>query len=185
MTESADLEEHLDEASAALTAATVAVPASVLSSDQVAALVGQVRAAERQCVALLVGLGTKASDLAAAGAGPPLEVVLRDGSSVSEATVYRDRNRARVAEAFPAVGLGVDSAVVFPENLDVLARITGRMTPDEVTALTEHDTDLAAAAGRLGVDSFRKIMARPPNNKPKPRNAPVSQFPGTRTATSC
>jgi hypothetical protein len=160
MARSADLERHTLAASEAVAALIDGLASADPPPDVVARLVGDVRCLQRQLVAAVMGLHSKATAHAAAGVGPPVEVVMRDGSSVSEATVHRDRSRALVAETFPAVGRAVDSAVVFPENLDVLARITGRMTADEVTALAEHDTELAAAASRLNVDSFRKKVQR-------------------------
>ena len=160
MTKSADLERHSHAASKALAALLEGLASADPPPDVVAGLVGDVRGLQRQLVAVVMGLTAMAKTHAAAGVGPPVEQVMRDGSSVSEATVHRDRSRALVAENFPAVGRAVKAAEAFPENLDVLARITSRMTADEIAALREHDEQLAAAASRLNVDSFRKRVQR-------------------------
>lgn len=160
MTKSADLERYSEAASEALAALRLALGRADPGPETVAALVAHARLQERQLVGLLVCLEEKAQTHAAAGIGRPVEEVLADGKSVSDATVYRDRMRARMAQRFPEVGLAAAAGDVFPENLDVLARITGRMTSDEVKALVERDGELAKAAVRLGQDSFRKKVQR-------------------------
>lgn len=160
MTKSADLQQHTLAATEALTALLTQLGSADPDPSEVADLTGDARRLQRLIVAVLIGLGTKAEAHASSGVGPPVDDVLNAGGSVSAATVYRDRLRARMTESFPAIAQAVEAADVFPENLDVLARITGQMTVDEVTAMAEHDEVLADAAGRLGVDSFRKKLQR-------------------------
>lgn len=51
---------------------------------------------------------------AAAGIGPPVEEVLRDGNSVSDVAVRRDVDRHRVAVLFPLVGAAIESENAVP-----------------------------------------------------------------------
>ncbi len=160
MTKSAGLEQYSEAASEALAGLLGGLESAELKPDVVSALVANARAQQRLLVAVLVHLDAKARANATAGIGPPVEEVLQAGRSVSDGTVCRDRLRAQMTRTFPLVGAAVSAGSVFPENLDVLARITGRMTDDEVNQLVGRDADLAAAAVRLGVDSFRKRVQR-------------------------
>ncbi len=160
MTKSADFEQQSKRVSDGLVALLSGLASADPEPGVVAALVADARLQQRQLVALLICLQSKAAAHASAGVGPPVEEVMQDGRSVSDVTVFRDRMRAQVVDTFPQVGEAVAAGEVFPENLDVLARITGRMTDDEVASMIERDGDLASAAVRLGVDSFRKKVQR-------------------------
>lgn len=160
MTKSADFEQHLENACEEVAAVIAGLNSADPGVETVAKLVASRRQLQRQTVGLLVSLGTKAKTHEDTGVGPPAEVVMKDKNSVSDATVQRDRARVRAANRFPLVGEAVAEGEVIPENLDVLARITSRMTQAEIDVLAERDTKLASAASRLGVDSFRKRVQR-------------------------
>lgn len=160
MTSSAELEEQSHTISEGLSGLVVALNSADLSPDEVSAFIKHVRGFERQCVAAVMTLGNKAKAHETAGVGRTTHVVLQGGRSVSEATALRDSSRQNLLSRFPAVARGVHDADVYPENLDVLARTTARMTDEEITELTQLDADLAAAASRLSVDSFRKRVQR-------------------------
>ena len=121
MTKSADFEGQSKRVSGGLAALLSELSAAEPEPEPevVAGLVAEARLQQRQLVAVLICLQSKAAAHASAGVGPPVEEVLQDGRSVSDVTVYRDRMRAQVAEAFPVVGKAVAAGEVFPENLDV------------------------------------------------------------------
>ncbi len=160
MTKSADFEQHLEVACAEVAAVIVGLNSADPTPETVANLVAGTRLLQRHAVGLLVGLGNKAKAHEDSGVGPPAEVVLKDKNSVSDATVQSDRARVRAVNRFPLLGEAVAKGEVIPENLDILARITSRMTPAEIDVLAEQDIKLASAASRLGVDSFRKRVQR-------------------------
>ncbi len=164
MNKSADFEQYLETANEALQALLAEMDSTELTTQMtpadVACLVAKTRLAQRRLAAVLI-LASEAAKLhAAAGVGPPVEEVLRDGLSVGEVTARQETERARVSERFPAVRQSIVSGEAFPENVDVLARITSRMTETEITELAEADHRLAKSAGRLSSDSFRKSLER-------------------------
>ncbi|MGI9602806.1 MAG: HNH endonuclease signature motif containing protein, partial [Acidimicrobiales bacterium] len=143
-----------------LLAAALEVAAGGLDGDDLEPLVGLVRQVERDCVGLLVAVARIAEARAVDGQGAPVEDVLADRDSVTAARAAGDVARARVAGRFPVLADSIRAGEARPDNVDVLARMCDRMTPAEVDVLTSSDKVIAAAAERLGADSFRRKIHR-------------------------
>ncbi len=135
-------------------------PRNVEDPDDVAAAVAAVRQLQQRCDAALVWLATAAAGFADAGVGPIPEDVLSSDGAVPRSQVRSEIERARVLESFPEVAAAVNDGQARSANIDVLARLTARMTADEIAVLSEWDTRIATAAAQLGDESFRKTVSR-------------------------
>ncbi len=151
---------HFDAVEGGLRAANAFLNSEVFGSDGLAEVTRAARSAERLLAGVLMSIGRQASRLEAAGVGPAAVDVLSDGDSVSTAQVRQERERVRVAASFPAVGAALADGTARPANVDVLARMTARMTDEEVAVLADQDSLLAAKAGTLAEESFRKTAQR-------------------------
>ncbi len=135
---------------------TSEAPAASVVDD----LLGEVRLLQRRAAGVVTALTTVALANQRAGTGPIAEEVLGGGGTVGRADARGEVERARVASQFPAVGEGIAEGAVHTGNVDVLARLTSRMTDDEIDVLAKQDTRITDAAARLSEDSFRKRVQR-------------------------
>ncbi len=119
-----------------------------------------VRSVQRQTDGLVAVLAGLARKLAATGSGPTAEDVLSGDGVVPLNQARQEIGRSLVADQFPAVGQQHRAGAARQANVDVLARLTAKMTDSEVAALARHDVELANAAQRLNEESFRKKVQR-------------------------
>lgn len=157
---SATVVSHFDEVDRQLRAVIEAVGSEAFDGEALAEVTRSARSTERLLAGVLASIGREALRLEATGAGAAAVDVLSDRQSVSTAQVQQEIERVRVATSFPAVAEALAEGTARPANVDVIARMTARMTDDEVASLAEHDTMLANKAGTLGEASFRKTAQR-------------------------
>ncbi len=116
--------------------------------------------AARHIQRLLDGVIAEITRCAVKESAVPVDTLLAADGTVPRTQVQAEIERTRVTEAFPSVASAWRRGAAYTSNVDVLARVTRSMSPDEIAALTEHDDTLAEAGGRLGEESFRKRVSR-------------------------
>jgi hypothetical protein len=123
-------------------------------------MLADVRLLQRLAVGVVTALTRAALANSSNGQGPVAEEALGGGGTVGRTETQAEIERARVVERFPTVAVGVAAGSVHTGNVDVLARLTTRMSDNEISVLTKRDNRIAEAAARLSEDSFRKRVQR-------------------------
>lgn len=131
-----------------------------LNAVVVGELLADVRLIQRRTAGVVAALTRAALANERDGHGPVVEDVLGAGGTVGRSETRGEVERARVVGQFPAVAAAVSAGSAHTGNVDVLARLTSKMTGDEINVLSERDNRIAEAATRLSEDSFRKRLQR-------------------------
>ena len=127
------------------------------AGDEIEAMLATARQIQR----LIDGVLSEIARLAERCDGlAPTETLLIADGTVPRHQVQAEIERTRVAEAFPTTASYWRDGDAHTSNIDVLARLTRSLTEAELTAMRHEDEALAAAAGRLGEESFRKRVTR-------------------------
>ncbi len=92
--------------------------------------------------------------------GPSIDDALADGGTIPRHQVRSEIERSRVASCFPDAGAAYRAGAIPSANIDVLARLTSKLSDGETGALQQHDAALTKAAAKLGEESFRKRVRR-------------------------
>ena len=132
------------------------VDVSAFGEDELKAELAEVRSVQRVLDGLVARIGQRASALAAAGSSAPAAEVLRGKGGVAGPQAKREALRAETAEGLPAVGAALSDGVIGGAQVDVFARHTADLTPEQVSGL---DVDaLIGVAGRVPVETFNRKM---------------------------
>ena len=127
--------------------------AQAVSSELAAA-----RQVQRVLDGLITRLGQRANQLAKRGRSAAADEVLLGSGTVGSTQAKREAARAAATDQMPAVGRALSAGAVSGDHVDVLARATADLTPEQSGAL---DLDsLIDDAGRLPVETFRKKVRR-------------------------
>ena len=121
-------------------------------------LLRAVRATQRSLDGVVMRIGARSNQLAAAGRAAPADEFMRDGGGVSSRTARREAARVEAAKGAKGLNAAVASGQVSGEHVDVLARRMAGLT-DEQRAEVDVDR-LVERAQDLPVETFDRLVKR-------------------------
>ena len=137
-------------------AVVAVVDVSEWDADDVDAGLAEVRSVQRVLDGLVARIGQRVSVLAAEGSSASAGEVLRGKGGIAGPQAKREAARAETAEDLPAVGAALSDGAIGGAQVDVFARHTVGLTPEQVSGL---DLDgLIGLASRVPVETFNKKM---------------------------
>lgn len=143
-----------------LHAANAGFAASDLTASGVAALVTEVRQAERTLTSIKVKVGQRSDELAKEMAGPGASETFAGVGDVSNRSARADTNRARTAADIPEAGNALDQGTIGGEHLDALARARNTVDSDLHELFDQCAGDLINRTDNTPVDAFNKHVRR-------------------------
>lgn len=133
---------------------------TTLDGRQIRELTAAIRRAERSLTSLTVRVGQRSSQLAVDAAGPDAEATFLGTGEVSGNRARQDAGRSQVATDMPALGDALHTGTVSGEHLDVVNNAAKRLDPEIRQRFNEQANELAEAAERMPVDTFRRHVQR-------------------------
>jgi hypothetical protein len=134
------------------------VDVSGLDETALLATLSCVRTAQRVLDGVVARLAARADVLASTGSAAPATETLRGAGTVGANQARTEARRATTAAAFPAAGRALNRGEISAAHVDVLASLTANLDDDQLAKL---DGDaLATEAGRLPVETFRRLVRR-------------------------
>ena len=108
---------------------------STFDEDGLKAELAEVRSVQRRLDGLVARIGQRAKALAATGSSAPAGEVLWGKGEVAGPQARREAVRAETAEGLPAVGAALSNGVIGGAQVDVFARHTADLTPEQFSGL--------------------------------------------------
>ncbi len=122
--------------------------------------VDAIRLGERELAGYLARIARRSAELAGEGKGTtPEETMRRGGASAKQAN--REARRSRAGKNSPKISKAVTSGQANPENVDTVARLSGRLTePDQLEKLRALDGEVAHNVIEMSPESFAQWYRR-------------------------
>ena len=112
-----------------------AIDVSHLEETALTSVLAKARAAQRCLDGLVLRIGARADELAAAGRSAPAPEVIRGGGEVGSRQAGKEAARSRTASRIEGAQAAASTGRISPEHLDSLARHTGELTDDQRQAV--------------------------------------------------
>lgn len=133
---------------------------SALTTDDIAALMTEIRASERALTSIKVKIGQRSDQLAANQAGPDASEIFNGQGDVSNRAARSETDRSRTANNIPEAGDALDEGAIGGEHLDALSRARKTIEPELQDLFDQCAGDLVNRTDNTPVDAFNKQVRR-------------------------
>lgn len=133
---------------------------SALTAGDLAALMAEIRSAERALTSIKVKIGQRSDHLAAEQAGPDATETFNGGGDVSNNAARTETNRSRTAKNIPEAGDALNEGSISGEHLDSLSRARKTLEPELRESFDQYAGKLVSGCDNTPVDAFNKQVKR-------------------------
>lgn len=133
---------------------------SALTTDDIGALMAEIRRSERALTAIKVKIGQRSDQLAADQSGPDASETFTGQGDVSNQAARSDTDRSRTANNIPEASDALDQGSIGGEHLDAISRARKNIQPELQELFDQCAGDLINRTDNTPVDAFNRQVKR-------------------------